>query len=277
MATVRRDGGALGGYMMDLKRFRPLTREQEQVATPAELVQANLRLVISIAKRYQGVGMDLPDLVGEGNIGLIRAAELFDVRFGTRFSTYATWWIKQALTRAITNQNSTVRLPQSFYVKLGRYRRFRDTFRNKHGRDPEIWRIRKHMNCTTGMLNELIRADKRITLGFPVASNNSDCRYDLEDQDYDPPDTLGREPIDILVQHEEEDYLSLLLRYLTPKQREVIRRRYGICRDRSERLHEIGEDLGVSKERIRQIEGKALAKLKVIAQRLYPHLFREDD
>jgi RNA polymerase sigma factor (sigma-70 family) len=254
-------------YLKEIGRIPLLTREQEgelagriragDAAAKARLTESNLRLVVQIARRYLNRGLPLPDLIEEGNIGLLRAVEKFDGNRGTRFSTYATWWIRQAIVRALANQARTIRLPVHVGLLLARYAREKQRLTQQLERAPTMEEIAAAMGTTVDQLEELEEIRQQpVSLETPIGEGGR-----VSDLIADP----AADPADALVSlfRERTDLVSVL-DDLAANERTVLRRRFGLEGDPPEKLETIGQRLGLTRERIRQIEAAGLRKLRAL-------------
>ena len=261
----------LAVYLREISQIPLLTREEEHALArrvqdgdaeaKKRLIEANLRLVVQIARRYLNRGLPLPDLIEEGNLGLIRAVEKFDPDRQLRFSTYGTWWIRQAIVRALANQARTIRLPVHVELMLGRYRRQEQRLTQELGRPPTTEELAGALGSTVDQVEELqeVAHQQPISLETPVGEDEGRLGDLIADTSTDPRAALTS------LFRDRADLVSVL-DDLAPNERAVLRRRFGLEGESPETLEAIGRSLGLTRERVRQIEAAGLRKLRGLLQ-----------
>ena len=254
-------------YLKEIGRVPLLTSEEEvelairiqngDVAAKQRLSEANLRLVVSIAKRYLGRGMQFLDLIQEGNLGLIKAVEKFDYTKGFKFSTYATWWIRQAITRAIADQARTIRIPVHMVETINKVKKVQSQLLHQNGHEPSPDEIAEEIDMPVDKVREIMRvAQEPVSLETPIGEEEDSHLGDFI------PDNDAPAPADAASHTMLREQLSDVLSTLTPREEKVLRLRFGLEDGRSRTLEEVGKEFNVTRERIRQIEAKALRKLR---------------
>ena len=254
-------------YLKEIGRVPLLTPDEEvdlavrisngDEAAKKRLSEANLRLVVSIAKRYLGRGMQFLDLIQEGNLGLIKAVEKFDYTKGFKFSTYATWWIRQAITRAIADQARTIRIPVHMVETINKVKKVSSQLLHQNGHEPSAEEIAKELDMSVDKVREILRVSQEpVSLETPIGEEEDSHLGDFIQDDEAP------SPADAASHTLLKEQLGNVLSTLTPREEKVLRLRFGLEDGRSRTLEEVGKEFNVTRERIRQIEAKALRKLR---------------
>jgi RNA polymerase primary sigma factor len=261
---------SIKAYLKDVRPIALLSPEEEveiahriqkgDKAARDQMIRANLRLVISIAKRYTNLGIPLSDLIEEGNIGLMRSVDKFDPDKGYRFSTYASWWIKQGISRGIIDQGKMIRVPVYMNEEIVKYKKATEALTHKLGRKPQYGEVAKKLQTTVDKVREYDQAiTKMASLDAPIGEEGDGQVKDIiEDETLAAPD----EQVELFLNKERAENI---LEQLSERERQIIQMRYGILDGETKTLAEIADVLGVSRERVRQLEGAILKKLRQIA------------
>ena len=260
---------SLRQYLRAIGRV-PLLRSEEEVAlakriergdmaAKQHMVEANLRLVVSIAKGYVGRGLTLLDLIQEGSLGLIRAVEKFDYRRGYKFSTYATWWIRQAVTRALADKARTIRIPVHVVERLNKLTNAERQLIQKLGREPSAAEIAAELGCSVREVREVLRvAQQPVSLEKPMGEEDDAALADFVE------DVSSQSPFEVASEASRRENIARVLASLPPREREVIEMRYGIAGGRARTLEEVGLAFNITRERVRQIENRTLKRLQTL-------------
>ena len=269
--TVEPSLDSLRLYLRSIGRVSLLTAEQEvmlarriergDMAAKQQMIEANLRLVVSIAKSYLGRGLTFLDLIQEGSMGLIRAVEKFDYRRGYKFSTYATWWIRQAVTRAIADKGRTIRIPVHMVEKLNKVVHVERQLIQQLGREPTAAELAAELDCTVPEVRDIMRITQQpISLEKPVGEEDDSALADFVE------DVSAESPFEIASEALRRENVMRVLACLPRREREVIEMRYGIIGGRPRTLEEVGRAFNITRERVRQIENRTLKKLQTLPE-----------
>ncbi len=256
---VRRVLRKLGMKRAEIKKLAEEVRYHNANMQEAKrrLIEANLRLVVSIAKRYVNLGLKFSDLIQEGNIGLMKAVDKFDYKKGYKFSTYATWWIRQAITRSIADHGRTIRIPVHMIETINRLLQTSRQLLKELGREPDPEEIAERMDIPISKLRRILRLMKQtLSLETPIGDDEESSLGDFIEDEKSP------SPVDVAIEKDLANQTDLALQSLTPREQKVLRMRFGIGERQDYTLEEVGKVLGVTRERVRQIEAKAIRRLR---------------
>lgn len=256
---LRRREKLVGINIPEMKEaYKNIVRGEEMILfSKSALIEANLRLVISIAKRYIGRGLSFADLIQEGNIGLMKAVDKFEYKRGYKFSTYATWWIRQAITRALADQSRTIRIPVHMVETINKLTRATRNFVQSHGREPSVEELAEELKLSPSKVKNILKVIKEpISLETPVGEEEDSHLIDFIEDDSTP------SPFEYALRQDLKEQIEKVLGTLNEKEEAVIRKRFGIGEDAPMTLEEVGEEFSVTRERVRQIEAKAIRKLR---------------
>src|SRR5208283_4386338 len=222
-----------------------------------QLIEANLRLVISIAKRYMGKGLSMDDLIQEGNIGLMKAVDKFEYRRGYKFSTYATWWVRQAISRALADQSRIIKIPMHRIDDINKINKITRELVQERGVEPTPEEIAKHSNMSPDKVKNILKTSKEpVSIDMPIGEGDDTMLKDFIE------DKSNLSPLEIAIKEDLKTLLDTILSKLSPKEELIIRKRFGIGEDDPKTLEEVSEEFAVTRERIRQIQVRAIKKLR---------------
>jgi RNA polymerase primary sigma factor len=261
----------IDGHLLTPAEERELARRKDlgDEVAKRRLIECNLRLVMSITRHYTKAGVPLLDLIQEGNLGLIRAVEKFDYRMGYKLSTYATWWIRQSITRALADQGRTIRLPVHVAEQVRRVMRARRVLAQKLNREPELAELAKESGFPEAKVKSLLElVEDPVSLETPVGDGESNYGDLIEDVKTDRPEVVTADRL-------RSAELVKALRSLTPRMRHVLSMRFGLEGQKPQTLEEVGSGLGITRERVRQLESRALRELRTVAPDLQLYLRTE--